>query len=161
MKKVTLTLPSSDLPNLVLYQIPDGADDFVLRSTVDVIKAGEQTNQGVDTLEGAGKQFFVWSFQVCVSQDEALLFDEVRSQQQSLYQGRTDGKITLQDERYWVVNSDSTKNLRSRFDGTATSWGGTKYRISCPVFLRIPENHSSQMAEDMWLLQFDAKELTA
>ncbi|MBD2628489.1 hypothetical protein [Trichormus variabilis] len=156
-----ITLSFTGLPSLTLYQIPDGADDFVLRSRIDVIRAGEQTNQGVDTLEGAGKPYFFWSFQTVVSEDESVLFDEICSKQQNFYKNRQDGKILLQDERFWVSATESTKNLRSAFGGTATTWGGTKYRISCPVLLRVPENHSQQLAEDMWLLQFDAKELTA
>jgi hypothetical protein len=158
-----ITLSLSGLPSLTLYQIPDNADDddFVTRSRVDVIRAGSPTNQGVDTLEGSGKPYFFWSFQVVVSDDEVVLFDEMSNQQQGLYQNRQDGKITLLDERFWVSNAESTKNLRTRSGGTATTWGGIKYRISCPVLLRVPENHSSQLADDMWVLQFDAKELTA
>jgi hypothetical protein len=158
MKKITLSL--SGLPDLEIYQIPDGADDFVQRSTVDVVGVGEQTLVGVDTVNGSGKPYFVWSISACVSEDEALLFDEMRSRQQTLYESGQNGAILLQDERFYVAGAEKELNQRSPISTTATSWG-TKHYISCPVFLRVPQTHAAQLAEDMWLLSFDAKELVA
>ncbi len=160
MKKITLSLPDSDLPDLEIYQIPDGADDFVQRSSVDVVGVGEQTLVGVDTVEGSGKPYFIWSVSACVSEDEALLFDEMRSQQQSLYESGQNGAITLQDERFYVAGGEASLNERSPITTIATTWG-TKHYISCPVFLRVPQTHVTQLAGDMWLLSFDAKELVA
>lgn len=161
MQQIILTLPSSSLPSLMLYQIPDGADDFCVKSTVDTIKSGDLTIQGVDTLLGGGRQYFVWSFQVCLTHDETLLFDEIRYQQQNRYENQLDGYLILQDEKYYVTASEASLNSRTSIANTTTSWGGVKHFISCPVFLRVPEQHRTQLAEDLWLLQFDAKELAA
>lgn len=159
MNKITLLLPGSGLPQLEIYQIPDGADDFVQRSVVDPVGVGEQTLVGVDTVEGSGKSFFVWSVAGCVSEDEILLFDEMRSRQQSLYADGQNGAILLKDERFYVAGSEASLNERSSLATTPTTWG-TKHYISCPVFLRVPQSHGVQLAGDMWVLSFDAKELT-
>jgi hypothetical protein len=160
VKKITLTLPDSVPPDLVLYQIPDGADDFVQKSVIDVVRSGSPTLVGVSTLEGSGKQSILLSFQVYVSEDEALLFDELKARQQSLYQLKQDGKITLRNERFYFSASEATKNQRVIIDTRNTTWG-TKHYISYPVLLRIPENHTQQQADDLWLLSFDALELSS
>jgi hypothetical protein len=155
MDNTTLQFPG--LPSLVLSRF--SGDDFVSRASIDKIGIGDASVTGTDVLSGSGEQFFTWSFQVIVSLDELILFNEMKSRQQNSYAMRSDGKIILADERYYVSQTESTRNSRVPIGSKATSWGGTAYYISCPVFVRVPEKYWEQIAGDLYSLQFDAKEL--
>jgi len=154
--QVSLLLP--ELPGLVLSKMPGEAEDFCIRSSVEAIRLGERLVTGVDTLLGGGIQFFQWSFQLVVSWDELTLFEEMRARQQSLFLSQLNGNITLLDERFSVSPTEAGRANRTIIRSRATSWGSISF-ISCPVFVRIPENHFQQIAKDMFLLKFDAKEI--
>ncbi len=153
--QISLQLPT--LPSLSLSKF--SGDDFVNRSSTEKIGTGDASVTGTDVLSGSGEQFFIWSFQVVVSFDELMLFDEMKARQQNSYAARADGRIILIDEKHYVSATESTKNSRVIIDSKITSWGGIIYRISCPVFVRIPEKYWEQVAGDLYSLQFDAKEL--
>jgi hypothetical protein len=158
MAKITLSIPS--LPSLVLSKIPGGTDDFSLKSSVEPIGFGERSITGTDTIQGSGIQYFVWSIQTIVSWDELMLFDAIKAWQQDKYTTGIDGAILLTDEKEYVVTTEALRGNRSVIDTKATSWGGLAHFISCPVFLRVPEHYWQKWASDLYLLQFDAKELT-
>ncbi len=157
---MTIALSISGLPSLSLSQVLAGNEDFVTRSSVEAFGVGDRTATGADTVVGSGLQYFVWSFQTIVDRDSLLLFDEMRALQQNRYASLADGQIILTDQRFWVSTAEVSRGLRSSVGSALTAWGGTIYYISCPVFIRIPENHSRQIAENMYYLIFDAKELT-
>lgn len=161
-RQITLTLPTSSIPPLILTKSVDGGN-WYKRSELGFATISSRTIVGIPVLGGANKTYYRGEVVTLVTEEQWTIFEEFKNTQRSRYDSLTDGHIILKDEYYYCTQSEATKNSRAIVSGSTINTpvtGITKSFVQYPVFLEPSEDHLPyDGGRDWWPLSFSFQEL--
>lgn len=160
-RQITLTLPDSTLPPLILTKSVEGGN-WYKRAKLGLATIGGRTIKGIPKIV-ANSDYFVGQVVTLVSEAEWTVFEEIQNAQAYRYDALQDGHIMLKDEYHYCTFSETTKNSRAIVSGSTVETGVAGFPKSfCqyPVYIEIPEDHLPyDGGNDWWPLSFSFQEL--
>lgn len=161
-KQVTLTLPDSTLPPLILTKSVEGGN-WYKRSELGYATIGSRTIVGVPVLGGANRTYYRGEIVALVTEEQWTIFEEMKNTQRTRYDALEDGHIRLRDEYYYCTQSEATKNSRSIVDGSTIVTlvpGITKSYCEYPIYIEPSDDPLPyDGGGDWWPLSFSIQEL--
>lgn len=161
-KQITLTLPDSTIPSLILTRSVEGGN-WYKRSELGFATIASRTIVGVPVLGGANRTYYRGEIVTLCTQQQWTIFEEIKNIQRTRYDNLQDGHIMFRDEYHYCTMSEATKNSRAIVEGSTVGTGIagiTKSYCEYPVYLEPSEDHLPyDGGKDWWPLSFSIQEL--
>lgn len=161
-KQITLTLPDSALPPLILTKSVEGGN-WYKRSELGYATIGSRTIVGVPVLGGANRTYYQGEIVTLCSEVQWTIFEEMKNIQRTRYDALQDGHIVFRDEYHYCTQSEATKNSRAIVAGSTVSTGITgitKSYVEFPVYVEPSDDHLPyDGGGNWWPLSFSIQEL--